>query len=222
MLWQLFLKHTHTQSHADTHTDPDGGISWGMSMGASAVLRANVTSWLWEGSDRDTEFYRDVERERARERDNQSQSDMKQWGWWRDKQLTSLFQKDQPVGKVTMQVCMGGYRGEGMQRTWSETGPGWDRRERPINAPQESTAAPIPVQVLLLTHRFYIPSGITSWISPSNIPGTVGLSHVDSLTSPWQNLLLIGHYSGPCPGPSPGCVLRSCVGSIGPTMDTVR
>lgn len=27
--------------------------------------------------------------------------------------MTSLFQKDQPVGRVTMQVCMGGYGGEG-------------------------------------------------------------------------------------------------------------
>lgn len=45
MLWQIFLKQTHTQSHTDTHRDPDGGISCGVKMGASAVLRARDKGW---------------------------------------------------------------------------------------------------------------------------------------------------------------------------------
>lgn len=72
-----------------------------------------------------------MDRVGEREREKQHRQ-MKQLGQWRDKQLTSLFQKDQAVGRVSM------------QRT--KTQSGWDGRESPINAVQESTAVPISEQ----------------------------------------------------------------------------
>lgn len=71
MLWQIFLKQTHTQSHTDTHRDPDGGISCGVKMGASAVLRARDKGW--------TELERERERNSTDRWNNEGSGGINSW-----------------------------------------------------------------------------------------------------------------------------------------------
>ena len=119
---------------------------------------------------------------------------------------------------------MGVYGGEGeaVDANKSTVRAGRKGKAYKFGAGGHSSTHLRPNQTSLLPTVFTSPSGFSSWISPSSIPGTAGPSHIDSLTSPWQNLSLIGHLSGPCPGPSLGCALRSCAGSTGSTMATVR
>ena len=116
---------------------------------------------------------------------------------------------------------MGGYGGEGKANK-SAVRVGRKGKAYKFGAGGHSSTHLRPNQTSLLPTVFTSPPGFSSWISPSSIPGTAGPSHIDSLTSPWQNLSLIGHLSGPCPGPSLGCALRSCAGSTGSTTATVR
>ena len=150
MLWQLFLKQTHAHSHADTHTHThththgsrQGHFLWNEYGGISSTPSQCHFMTGKEGRGKVAKG----EREREREREREGQPVTVCWnngGDGRDKHLTSLFQKDQPVGRVSVQVWWEFMEGRGKQ--WTRTNPrsGRDGRERPINSAQEGTAAPI-------------------------------------------------------------------------------
>lgn len=113
ILWQLFLKQTHTQPHADTHRDPDRGISWGVSMGASAVLWASVPSWQGDRGDRV------AERERVTVR----------WNNEGDEGINSWHHCSRKISLLAESLCGCAWEvteGRGMQRMGTGIEPGWD------------------------------------------------------------------------------------------------